>query len=482
MPALKIFRNFAYLTTGRLVGDLIVFLFFIVLARTFGQEGLGQYSFAMALTSILVVFSDFGIFNLSVKDISRQDEASIAEYYGRLLSLRLMLVLSVLFLLAVALPFLPFTTELKLTILLIGTYQVVLTLVDGFSAVFIARESMHISGLLDCSLRVTAAVGGIAIILLGGSLLWAIATLPIVTLLHVSIAYALTVRRFGVRPARIGPARMRQLLHDALPFAQRSLLALLASRIALVFIGFMLGEAAAGVFNAAYRIIFVLLFVTNFAGLSLFPVASHLHATAREELKALYCNSLAITLLVGLPMGAGIWLIANDLIVLLYGEEFAPSAGVLIWLAWLIPVGFLRSIMEAFLMATDRQKTVTRCYFYVACLGMVLHTAFPWVLGVEGSAIAALIAEILLVAILSIELMPLVDFRQIMSRVALSLTGILAFVLIINWIEPGSLAITIPAAAMIYAAILLASPGFRRGEFRSFVRQIQGRTNPDLAR
>jgi len=51
----KIAKNFGFLTMGKLLGDLSTFLFFVVLSRAYGQEGIGQYSLAMALTGFFVL-------------------------------------------------------------------------------------------------------------------------------------------------------------------------------------------------------------------------------------------------------------------------------------------------------------------------------------------------------------------------------------------------------------------------------------------
>ena len=43
---------------------------FITISRSFGQEGVGLYTFAMALTGFFAVFADFGLYHLSVRQIS----------------------------------------------------------------------------------------------------------------------------------------------------------------------------------------------------------------------------------------------------------------------------------------------------------------------------------------------------------------------------------------------------------------------------
>jgi O-antigen/teichoic acid export membrane protein len=479
---LRIFRNFGYLTAGKFLGDGFTFVFFIILARTFGQEGIGQYSFAMALTGVLVVLADFGIYNLSVKDMSR-DKDQVAKYYGRLLAVRLLLSATTLAVLLLISSLLTFPGEMTRTILLIGVYQVSLTLVDGFGAVFVAREDMRVTSLLECSLRVTTSLVGISVVLLGGALTLAVASLPVVTTIHVAVGYLYTVRHCGPIPVSVTVAAVRQVLRDALPYAIHALLEQLSSRVSLLFVGFMLGTAAAGVFNAAYRVIIVLLFVPAFAGLAIFPVASRLYVSSREQLQQLYRSTLNLIIVVGLPMTAGIWLIAPELIEILYGSEFLESTGVLRWLAWLILAVFVRSVTAIFLTACDRQKYVTKSYLVVACIGGAIHYWLIVEFGVKGAAIATLLAEVLLIVLLGSELKALLEWQKIALLLVISGTAVAAFLVpLLVWnILP--LGVTILCAGLVYCVIMFLFTDIRRSALRFLLTCLSnGRQMQEIAR
>ena len=51
---------------------LFTFILFVLISRKFGQEGIGQYSFAVGLTGFFAVCADFGLYNYSIKEISAQ--------------------------------------------------------------------------------------------------------------------------------------------------------------------------------------------------------------------------------------------------------------------------------------------------------------------------------------------------------------------------------------------------------------------------
>jgi O-antigen/teichoic acid export membrane protein len=459
----RIFRNFGYLTLGKVLADGFTFLFFLVLARNYGQEGIGQYSFAMALTGVLVVFADFGLQNLSIKDMSR-DRDQVAVYYGRLMAVRVLLSVAVCSVLVGMTAFLPFSEEMKLLILVIGVYQVFITLVNGFGAVFIALESMHITSLLEVSLRVTTAITGIVIVGWGGSLLLAISSLPVMTILHVAFGYYLTHRRCGALHLSVTLASVRHVLGDAFPYALHAFFEIFSSRVALIFIGFMLSAGATGIFNVAYRFVFVLLFIPVFARLAIFPVVSRLHVSFPEQLKELFRITLNLAIVLGLPMAAGIWLIAPELIEVLYGLEFVQSIEILRWLAWLIPMVFLRCIMEIFLIASDRQPLVTRSHLLTAGIGAILHYCLIFGFGLQGAAAATLLAEMLLIVLLGSQLKALFVWQSFGRRIGICTLALIVFLVPLGMWNHLAMPVTMLFAVLIYVGVLGIFKEIRQNE------------------
>ena len=82
-----IFRNFSFLVVGKVLANATTFILFVFLSRAYGQQGIGQYSFAMAIAGFLIVAADFGLYNLSIKDLSRSLD-SISEYYSNVILMR----------------------------------------------------------------------------------------------------------------------------------------------------------------------------------------------------------------------------------------------------------------------------------------------------------------------------------------------------------------------------------------------------------
>ncbi len=461
----RLARSAGTLTLGKVAGDLFTFVFFVVLSRTFGQEGLGRYSFAMALTGFLLVGANCGLYYLSIKEMSRRRD-SLFEYFGKILSLRIVLVsisLVVLFILAW---FSPTSPEGRWVIVLIGVYQIGYTLLNGFSALFVVREETHLAALLELSLRAITMIGGIAVATSGGSLVMTVAALPAAVTFMVVVALTLVARRCGMPRIDLRVSFLSSTLRESSPYALSQLLTILSSRMDVLFLGVLMGAAAAGSYNAAYRVIFLLTYLAHLVGVAILPRASTLFVDSREELDGFYHRSIGLGLLAFLPAAAGMFVIAPRLVSLIYGEGFAESSLLLRLLCWLLLLSGLKALLEVFLMASDRQVDRTRAQWHAAWVNVVGNSALIPTLGITGAAIATLISESLLVVILLARLRPLFGWPRVGRKllVGAAATGSF-FVLFLRFSEVPLIGM-IAGSVGIYVGILALFPQTREDEGR----------------
>ncbi|MCA9422559.1 MAG: oligosaccharide flippase family protein, partial [Nitrospira sp.] len=225
----KIFANFNFLAVGKLIGDGFSFLLFIVLSRIFGEEGIGQYSFAIAFSGFFVVFAEFGLYFFSIKELGRTESGAL-KCFETILSLRLILSSLVFVVLLVVLVFLQFSYETKIIIALIGAHQIIFTLVDGFAAVFVARENALQAGLLESSLKVITSLLGIIIAVSGGKLVIVLTILPLLTCIGLFIVYKMVVSNYGKIRLDFSLANLIRIARKSVPYAHSSFLYPLASR------------------------------------------------------------------------------------------------------------------------------------------------------------------------------------------------------------------------------------------------------------
>lgn len=159
-------------------------------------------------------------------------------------------------------------------------------------------------------------------------------------------------------------------------------------------IGRLLGAAALGTYSLAYRLmLFPVQNMTSVATRALYPVMSR-NQTSIEEMARLYLKSVGFIVFLTAPLMAGMFVLREPLVQLLFGEKWHAVPNVLVWLA---PAGFIQSVVSttgAIFMARGRTDLLLR----LGVLGAIVQvSAFllgsRW--GVEGVAECYLAANIL---------------------------------------------------------------------------------------
>jgi len=469
---LKMIRNFGFLTSGKTLSDVFTFILFIALSRVYGQEGIGQYSFAIAFTGIFAMFSHFGLYQLAVKELSRRTD-TFSDYNGAIFSLRLVLTLASAGIMLAIIPFLPFDGQTKLVLIIIGVFQFGYRIADGIAAVFVAREDTHLAGLLEVFLRVVSTLLAVYIILAGGSILLALTALPVVVVFQFVAAYWIAARKYGRPRLVLSPPSLLRVMRDAIPYGSSFVLMELRWRVNIVILGFFVSTAAAGLYNVGFRVVFLLMFISEFASMAIFPQASQLWLKSHDEFRQLYHSTLRLMVLFGLPIAAGVWLLAPDAIQIVFGPEFSESAVILRILASLVLLTFLSRTMEVFLMSGDHQAERAKSQWVAAGVSLVGNLALIPFFGIVGAAVAMLLAEIVFVVLLILYLKPLTGWPQIGSSTLIGITGVASFLLPFFFLPSFSPTVVIPASIILYLTILVAFKEIRAGEIRTLISLVK---------
>jgi len=471
----QILRNYASLTAGKAIGDLFTFALFVIISRKYGQDGLGEYSFAMAFTGFFIVFADFGLYNFSIKELSQLPN-SLEKYFGKIIIIRLLLSAIVSVVLLFTLIFLPFEAEAKYVIAIIGSFQIIYTLINGWNTTCIANEDMHIAAMIEISLRLFILLASSVTIFLGGSLIASLQPFPIIALCHLLLICLIVRKRYGSLIFFLSWAEGITILKRAIPYSSFMFLRQLSTRLDIILLGFFLGTSATGIYNAAYRVAFMLIFLSYFAGLAIFPAASKLYLHSRQKLILLYQSSLNIMVIIGIPISFGLWLIAPHLTILLFGEKFLASISILRLLAIIVFLAFIKSIMGIFLTSCDRQTGRAKGQLLAAVFNLGGNLLLiPW-LGVQGAAIATIISETILVSYFMTNLHNILGWPQIVSRMLISLFASTTFCLLFICLHTNSLWIIIPGSILIYIAIIVSFSEIRKNELKFLLGMITNKT------
>lgn len=464
----KIFKNFSYLTLGKISGDFFNFVLFIVLSRQFGQEGIGQYSFAFGLTSFFSVLADFGLYDYSIKEISSRKNIFEQSYLG-IFSLRLFLAFLLLLLLLLIIPFLNFSFESKLIIAFIGTFQIIYVLIDGLASIFIAHEQMFEAGLIAASSRIMTSISGILIAIFIGNLAFSLMSFPIISILQIIILIFIVNKKFGRLRITFSLKILRDTLKKTLPYGIADFFTMVFLRIDVVLIGFLVGEIDSGIYNVGYRVIFFLLFIPNFAAVSIFPIISRMYQSSKTEFQKMYNKSLNMMIVIGLPISAGLWLIAPQFINMFFGNNFAGSVIILKILSTLFLLKCIISIMSFFMMSSNKQNEYAKVRIIATIFSIIANFVLILFYGIEGAAVATLLASALLIIVSGIVLKNIVGIPDVKSKFFICTLGVGAFCVPISFFPSLSIFVIIPISVIIYLSTILLFRDTRENELKLFL-------------
>ena len=167
-----------------------------------------------------------------------------------------------------------------------------------------------------------------------------------------------------------------------------------------VMIGEMLGEQEVGIYSAAVRLVEMWYIVPAIISMSFFPAMYKLKFNNPERYLQRIQQFLDFMVIVSVVAGILILIVAEQLVVLIYGSEYRGAVGVLQVYIWSSVFVFLMIATSSYLIAEN--KTMFLLFRHV--LGMLVNVTLNWLLiplyGIKGSAFATLIAY-LFVAYLS---------------------------------------------------------------------------------
>ena len=279
----------------------------------------------------------------------------------------------------------------------------------------------------------------------------------------VAVILLVWLRRLGHRmPVVWRPDVFVPVFRRALPIVGHSLLGLMIYNADLIFLRFLRDETSVGFYAAAYTLLSFLNNVGVMYSFSLLPTLTRLETGSAEE-RGLYQTAQAQVFAVGLPVAVGGYLVAQPLMTFVFGEGYEPSAVALSVLIATVPIGLLRVVAMAGLIARDRHDLLFNTTLYATPLNLVLNALLIPEHGIWGAAVATLITEVVRAALAlwytaQLGLSPAGPTR--LWRSALAAAAMAGAVVAL---PTGRLEVAIPAGAVAYAIALSLLGGIRFG-------------------
>lgn len=392
-------KNTSFLTAASIGQKLISFVYFTIVARLIGVENTGQYFFALTYQSIFAVVADFGSAAVLTREMAKLP-GKIQSIFSTALGNKLLFGSVAYILVAVSVNVLGYAPATKNLIYLAGLTMFFDNFHSLFYAVFRANRNLKYESFgIVGSQFLTLVVGTIALVN-HWSLIWLIAAYTIPSFLNVLYSGFFVLRKCAVKlKLSFEKSLWREFLIMAWPFACAGIIGRLYSYSDSLLMSKMLTGRELGAWSVPYKITFAFQFVALSLSASVYPVFSALWATDKVALAKLFEKSWRYLFSIVFPLSAGIFAIAAQFIMKVYGADYADSIFPLRVLSISLIFGYLAIICASMLNAIGQQRKQTLLMTIALVASIACNLFLLPRYGINGAAFSALFSNLLMWAI-----------------------------------------------------------------------------------
>ena len=372
-------------------------LFWIMVARHFGASGLGILAYAMSMFSLFSTMSTLGLGSVAVRDIARKkSEAGI--YFGQ--GLKLGLLLSFIFALIMIL------TGLLLhpgadTRFAIMSMAVAMIPTSGFywsKSILMAAEKMSWIALARSWENGFKLAFGLIMIVTGGGIREMVLVLVLSKIVSFVVCFRYAADKVVHPVWRPVKPLMNYFLKQVPSFSLINLFNSLFWALPVILITSLHGEAQAGIFSAAFKLVEMVIAMGLAYGGAFFPVISRYADNPGSRFAELIGKSIKYISIITLAIAGYTQIIAPQIIGFLYGPDMMQAVPVMKMLVWLVPPFGIIPVIAFSLISRNLQRYDLAANAAGTLALLVLGAALVPVSGAFGMAISLVIAGFVFLA------------------------------------------------------------------------------------
>jgi O-antigen/teichoic acid export membrane protein len=390
----KYFLGAAAMVVEKIIKMLCQLATVILLARFIGAEKLGLLMYCLAFSSLFIFLNQLGLDTLFIKKIIEFPNRK-KTYLMHALILRCgAAILCILIINFIGL-FLLEGMDQKL-LFIVSLYHILLPF-SVFEWMFQAEGRGELAAIGLISGHLLSFLFRLLCLTVGGDLLW----LGLSYVLELAVIGTVYIFIYKVRGGityynQFSLKISKKLLREATPLMISSAVTLLYMKLDQIMLGRMVGEAEVGIYVAGYR----LSEAWYFLGLTIISVyfPKILHKKNVSDYKA-YIGSL---------IGLGRWLfwggvllafivtpISDQIISVLFGDEFRSSAVVLMISIWAVPFVYLGGVSTKIYVAESKFLAALSRSIFGLLVNIGLNLLLIGEYGAIGAAIATVSSQVL---------------------------------------------------------------------------------------
>lgn len=370
----------------------LLLILFVVAGRVLGEVEFGKFSFALALGTIFETLMDFGLHQVTIREVAR-DKSRASTVLHHTLGIKLLWTAGGLTALLITATLLRQEWDVRFACYLIGGALVARSFMFTIRGVLQGLERFGWDSIVVLGDRGLLLIFGVAVLWSGYGLLGLAAAFVVARGAALVLGAWLTKAQLGGVGVKYDREVWRDLQRSALPFGLFLVVLNLYSYIDSVMLGVMKGDVETGIYGAAYKVYEGVGYLPGVIASVLTPRLSSLYVTDKAAHRKLVLSGLAGSVGLALVVSLAGYVLAEPVVRILFGPNFVASAQPLRILCVGLVFVFAIWTLHATAISANRERLLVRA----ALIGLAVNVgvnvyAIPS-MGANGAALATVVGE-----------------------------------------------------------------------------------------
>ena len=386
-----------FLVGGRVIGDALQLLLYIVIVRRFSEQEIGDYSFAFATAMLLGSIVAMGARSLITREVANTPMLG-AAYPLNMAALHCALS----FIAGGGLVFWAHLAGFSgtLTALCLLAFAAAGTNSIAYSAVAVVDAA----GQVERGAQSEVLGRGFGV-MLGFAALLAGLSLPVIlgaqvagALCYLGLAMYWAHKTHGPLAWRLDISLIRRTAKAAIPFALAALLYALYARIDIVMLHRMAGPVDTSYYAVSFRIIEATFIIASMVGIAMFPELAAGGRSGGADRKQLFGQASRWLGVLGAVISIALVIAGDQLATLVFGQDFEVAGDLLRVMALLVVIGYIKEPFWRLLVAQGRERLQLYIQGGAVTLNIGLNVLLIPQYGGFGAVAASVISETVMLA------------------------------------------------------------------------------------
>lgn len=395
----KLAKNTSIFFVSQIISYILTFFYTIYIARFLGADGYGMLAFALAFSGIFSILADLGLNTLTVREVSKFKNLT-RKYFSNILAIKLILAVISFGLIILSINLMGYPQNTIFVVYFIALSVIIASIFGIFYSIFQAYEKMEYQSIGQILVNIIMFLG----ILIGIYYEFNVIRFSLIYLFSsfIILVYCIIIYiwKFTWPKLDFDKKFWKSNIIEALPFGLTGISVMLYTYIDSVLLSLIQGNEVVGWYNAAYKLVLFLTFIPISINTTIFPAMSKFHISAPNKLKLMNEKYFKFMIIIAIPLGLASTLLAEKIILLIFGTDYVHSIIALQILIWTLIFTFGGASFVRLLEATNRQLILSKITGISVILNIILNLILIPRFSYIGACVATVLTEIFLVTII----------------------------------------------------------------------------------